>query len=61
MVMATKSFLTDFKFTAKSGKKIINAIENSRTSEHVISQRVDLVRNTNKINNMMDSFFGARR
>ncbi|WP_146553514.1 MULTISPECIES: hypothetical protein [Rummeliibacillus] len=59
--MATQSFLTDFKFTAKSGKKIVSAIENSKTSEHVISQKVDLVRSTTKINNLMDAFLGARR
>ncbi|AMW98465.1 hypothetical protein [Rummeliibacillus stabekisii] len=59
--MATQSFLTDFKFTTKSGAKIINAFENSKTSEHVIPQKVEVVRNSEKINNLMDAFLGARR
>lgn len=59
--MATKSFLTEFKFSAKSGKKIIDAIENSKTREHVLNQKVELVRDNKSINNLMDSFLGARQ
>lgn len=54
--MATKSFLTEFKFSAKSGKKIVDAIENSKTREHVLQQKVEIVRDTGSINNLMDSF-----
>lgn len=59
--MATKSFLTEFKFSAKSGKKIIDAIENSKTREHVLHQKVKVVRDPKAINNLMDSFLGARK
>lgn len=59
--MATKSFLTEFKFSAKSGKKIIDAIENSKTREHVLNQKVEVVRDSESINNLMDSFLGARK
>ncbi|MFP3919834.1 hypothetical protein U5N28_18680 [Lysinibacillus telephonicus] len=59
--MATKSFLTEFKFSAKSGKKIVDAIENSKTREHVLQQKVEIVRDTGSINNLMDSFLGARK
>lgn len=59
--MATKSFLTEFKFSAKSGKKIATAIENSKTHEHVLNQKVEMVRDTKAINNLMDSFLGSRQ
>lgn len=58
--MATKSFLTEFKFSAKSGKKIINAIENSKTREHVLNQKVEVIKDSASVNKLMDSFFGAR-
>ncbi len=58
--MATQSFLTDFKFTAKSGKNILEAIENSKTNEHVFSQKVTVVKDKEVINKMMDSLLGAR-
>lgn len=58
--MATKSFLTEFKISAKSGHKLIKAVEKSRTREHVIGKPVSIVKDTNKINNIMDSFLGTR-
>lgn len=59
--MATKSFLTEFKFSAKSGKKIIDAFENSKTHEHVLNQKIEIVHDTKAINNLMDSFLGSRQ
>lgn len=58
--MATTSFLTDFKFSAKSGAKIISAFENSKTKEHVFTQKVEVVKDESSINKLMDSFFDAR-
>ena len=55
--MATKSFLTDFKFSDKSGAEIINAFENSKTKEHVFTQKVEVVKDEASINKLMDSFF----
>ena len=54
--MATKSFVTDFKFTQKTGPKFLRAIENSRTREHVFNQNVTTVRDEESINSIMDSF-----
>jgi hypothetical protein len=59
-VMATKSFVTEFKFSTKSGAKLISAVENSRTREHVIDKSVSIIKDTKTINNIMDTFLGKR-
>lgn len=59
--MATKSFLTEFKFSAKSGQKIATAIENSKPHKHVLNQKVEMIRDAEPINNLMDSFLGSRQ
>jgi len=56
LVMATKSFVTEFKFTTKSGAKLLNAVESSRTREHVIDQSVTIVKDKKAINGIVDSF-----
>ena len=54
--MATKSFVTEFKFTTKSGYKLLDAIENSKTHEHVFAQPVSTIRDKDIVNSIMDSF-----
>lgn len=52
--MATQSFMTEFKFTAKSGRKIANAIENSHYEKHEIKQKVNIIRNPETVSRFMD-------
>lgn len=55
--MATKSFTTEFKFTAKSGCKLINAIENSRKIQpHKINQNTKNIVRKDDIDKIFDSF-----
>lgn len=56
--MATKSFVTEFKFNSKDGFKLLSAIESSKKLDHKITQRVKNVVNHKEINNLMDSFLG---
>ncbi|MBV5114194.1 MULTISPECIES: hypothetical protein [Bacillus] len=56
--MATKSFTTDFRLNAKSGYKLINAIENSRKVKHKINQSVTDVNKKEEINDIMKAFLG---
>ncbi|EFU06197.1 MULTISPECIES: hypothetical protein [Bacteria] len=56
--MATKSFQSDFKFNAKTGVKLVSAIESSRRVDHSINQSVTTVRDKGTINNIMKSFLG---
>lgn len=57
--MATKSFVTEFKFNTKSGQKLVNAIDNSRKTEHMVTQSVKNVTNQKDLNKIMNSFLGA--
>lgn len=54
--MATKSFQTDFKFTAKTGAKLVSAIESSKRVDHEIRQKVTTIKDKQTINNIMSSF-----
>lgn len=56
--MATKSFITEFKFGKKSSNKLISAIENSKKVDHTLNQRVSNVTQKEDINKMMNSFLG---
>lgn len=56
--MATKSFQTDFKFTAKTGAKLVSAIESSKRVDHEIRQKVTTIKDKQTINNIMSSFLG---
>jgi hypothetical protein len=56
--MATKSFVTEFKFNSKSGYKLINAIENSKKSDRTINQKVTNVTEQKDIDRIMSSFLG---
>jgi len=56
IIMATKSFTTDFIFNAKSGKKLVEAIENSKKVNHEIKQKVEDVTGEKSINAIMDAF-----
>lgn len=54
--MATRSFVTEFKFNPKSGRKLIRAIERSKIVNHEIKQKVINVNNEERINKIMNSF-----
>ncbi|KYC76985.1 hypothetical protein PQS30_19510 [Bacillus licheniformis] len=56
--MATKSFITDFKLNAKSGYKLINAIENSKKVKHTINQSTTDVTKKEEIDSIMKAFLG---
>ncbi|HWO76083.1 hypothetical protein MOC27_17650 [Bacillus inaquosorum] len=56
--MATKSFITDFKFNAKTGHKLVAAIENSKQVKHTINQRTTDVTDKEEINDIMKAFLG---
>lgn len=58
--MATKSFQSDFKFNAKTGVKLVSAIESSRRVDRSINQSVTTVRDKGTINNIMKSFLGKQ-
>ncbi len=60
LVMATKSFQTDFKFTSKTASALANALQQSKRVDVEVTQRVrhysstDLSKTTK-----FDSFFGS--
>jgi hypothetical protein len=56
--MATKSFLTDFKFNAKSGYKLIEAIENSKRVDLKVSQATSNVTKKEDLDSIMKAFRG---
>lgn len=58
VIMATKSFVTEFKFNQNSGFKLLNAIENSKKIDRKLIQRVDNVTNRDEINKLMKSVLG---
>jgi len=53
--MATKSFTTEFKFNAKAGEKLINAIEKSRRVDHEVKQSVENVTKKEEIEFIVSS------
>lgn len=56
--MATKSFITEFKFNSKSAHKLMNAIENSKRSDNSIMQPVNNITDKKDIKRIMSSFLG---
>lgn len=56
--MATKSFVTEFKFNSKAGYKLVNAIENSKNVDHKINQKINNVTKRKDIDRIMSSFLG---
>ncbi|MBQ6459134.1 MAG: hypothetical protein IJJ35_05995 [Exiguobacterium sp.] len=65
--MATKSFTTDFKFTTKSGSKLLNALEHSnvvnldRIRETERQQRVEEIKSNTQLVSIMNSFKESRQ
>jgi len=55
VVMATKSFTSDFKLNRKSSDKLARALNGSRKVEHQINQQVRTVRDVNTINAIMST------
>ena len=41
--MATKSFTTEYKFSAKSAPKLLNAIENQDNLQNVIMNKIKII------------------
>ncbi len=56
VTMATKSFQTDFKFSAKAGEKLARAIESSRKVDLKSTKGSKNIKNKETINNIMSSF-----
>jgi len=55
VVMATKSFTSDFKLNKKSSDKLARALNGSRKVEHQINQQVKTVRDIKTINDIMST------
>lgn len=66
MNVATKSFTTDFKFTAKNGSRLLSTLENTnvvdvdRINESTQRQRVSDVKSSEHIQSIMSSFLGEK-
>jgi len=58
--MATKSFISEFKFNQKSSAKLANAIEKSKRVDHVINQTVNDVTSTETIQKIMEGFLEGK-
>lgn len=58
--MATVSFTTDFKISAKSGHKLATAIEQSEYKEHKINKKVEVLRDKEAINFFMTDLLKER-
>ena len=56
--MATKSFMSEFKFNRKASLKLANALEKSRKVKYQLSQSVNDVTRTEAIEKIMESFLG---
>lgn len=67
MSVATKSFTTDFKLTAKNGSRLLSTLENAnvvdveRINESTQRQRVRDVKSKEHIQSIMSSFLGQGR
>jgi len=57
-LVATKSFITEFKFSSRSGLKLLKAIEGSKKVDGKINQRTQNVTDKKDINKIIDSFLG---
>jgi hypothetical protein len=55
--MATKSFTTDFRINKKTSEKIVSSIADSRRVDHNIKQRVETIRDKERINKVMSNLF----
>lgn len=58
--MATKSFTTEFKINKKTSEKVANALFNSKRINHEISQRVEIIKDKEKINKIMSNLFSEK-
>lgn len=54
--MATKSFVTEFKLSSKSGNKLADAIESSKRVNHTINKMTKDVTDQNELRLIMNSF-----
>lgn len=61
MVLATKSFQTDFKFTTKTASALANALQQSRRVDIKVTQPINKY-DTKRFaeTNKFDSFFGNK-
>ncbi|WP_432724604.1 hypothetical protein [Staphylococcus equorum] len=56
--MATISFTTEYKFTAKTAPKLLNAIEHqeNKRPRHYNAKAIRTVNNSKKINSILESY-----
>lgn len=59
--MATVSFTTDFKISAKSGHKLATAIEHSEYKEHKINQKKEVLSDQETINFFVNDLLRNRK
>lgn len=56
--MATKSFTSEFKLNKKAAHRLVNDLEKSKRVDVKFNQRVETVKDKERINKIMASFSG---